>query len=616
MATSSKPQKLEFNNVISMGVSYSWENMAGELSPVPCSGVNQQDGGSLIKRTKSIALDVLNLDFDNTSEVVDFMAQSQSKYVAPNLVDIYANGIYAGNGKLSNYSVKEGSQSNAIVTNLGYEMVDGGPDDEEDIDKQENPVSRDESITVSRDIKAKSYTIEHSYSINFGNDFNLVSNHPLYSGNPSYESVDARLALGENEANQKFLNPIDYNQYIDLNGYSLGTGWNLEMLKNSCMGSFQTSSETKDYINGNYSKTLTREIRYTGENIDEQDTEPYEIEYTMSFTTEERNNESCAIATMQGTVRSTSSAYNDCGQAIDNSAAAQSGFDAFITSGVAKTRLTSWFNSLSSIAGSNSSLNPVMKNLTKTQCIPSVDRGENKNNGEIKFSFEMNNCSAEKQTVSGSPYTENESTTSSFSKGKDCDGKEVGITNSTVNKSVQASCGAQVDSSGNYPRFDSIGSIGAPDAPPYEGDREDDNKIQSESYSYSPYQGSKSWSITYSDALKDQDCNNRSGGDPCNKFTTTVNEKPRIPRYAEVVTCNGIITEQKGFNSPTKNASVRLEVGHDSCSGLSLEDTAQKIKNELQDNGPSCVIQNLSWSYSKNAGGKPSAQGSIGGINS
>ena len=48
----------------------------------------------------------------------------------------------------------------------------------------------------------------------------------------------------------------------------------------------QASSETKDYINGNYSKTLTRQISYTGENIDEQDTDPYEIEYTMSFNTE------------------------------------------------------------------------------------------------------------------------------------------------------------------------------------------------------------------------------------------------------------------------------------------------------------------------------------------
>ena len=614
MATSAKPQKLQFNNVISMGVSYSWENMAGGSSPFPCSGVNQQDGSSLIKRTKNVSLDVLNLDLSDTAQVVEMMAENQSKYVTPDLVDIYANDIYAGKGKLSNYSIKEGSQSNAIVTNLGYQMINGGPDDEEGVDKEENPVSRDESITVSRDIKSKSYTIEHSYSINFGNDFNLVSDHPLYSDNPSYKSVDARLALGENEANQKFLNPIDYNQYIDLSGYALGTGWNLEMLSNNCMGSSQTSSETKDYINGNYSKTLTRQISYTGENIDEQDTDPYEIEYTMSFNTETRENKTCAIAKLEGTVRSTSSIYNNCGQATDNSAAAQSGFDAFVTQGVAKSRLTSWFNSLSSLAGSSSSLNPVMKNLTKSQCLPSVDRGDNKNNGEIKFSFEMNNCPDQKQASNNSPYTESETTSSSFSKGKDCDNKEVQITNSTVNKSIQGSCGAQIDSNGNYPRFDSISSVNGPSNPPYEGSRSADNKIQSESYSYSPYQASKSWSITFSDALKDQDCNNR--GNPCDKFTVTTNEKPKTPRYAEAVTCNGIITEQKGFNSPYKSASVRLESGKDSCKPLSLEQTIQSLQIKLQANAPSCVIQNLSWSYSKSSSSKPSAQGSIGGINS
>ena len=48
-------------------------------------------------------------------------------------------------------------------------------------------------------------------------------------------------------------------------------------------GCIRTSSETKDYINGNYSKTLIREIRYTGENIDVENAEPYEITYTMSF---------------------------------------------------------------------------------------------------------------------------------------------------------------------------------------------------------------------------------------------------------------------------------------------------------------------------------------------
>ena len=68
----------------------------------------------------------------------------------------------------SRYSIKEGSQSNAVITNL--EMMNGGPDDQENFDKKDDPVQRSENITVSRDIKAKSYTIVHKYDINFGNN--------------------------------------------------------------------------------------------------------------------------------------------------------------------------------------------------------------------------------------------------------------------------------------------------------------------------------------------------------------------------------------------------------------------------------------------------------------
>ncbi len=68
MATSEKPQKLEFNNVISMGVSYSWENIAGEGNTNACAELNR--GKSLVKRTKNVSLDVLNLDLANAGNSV------------------------------------------------------------------------------------------------------------------------------------------------------------------------------------------------------------------------------------------------------------------------------------------------------------------------------------------------------------------------------------------------------------------------------------------------------------------------------------------------------------------------------------------------------------------
>ena len=151
---SETPSRLEFNNVISMGVSYSWEHIAGENAANSCEGVSEEEKSNLIKRTKNVSLDLLNLDLGNAdNSVIQFMANNQSQYVAGSLVDIYANGIYAGNGKLSNYSIKEGSQSNSVVTNLNYEMKNGGPDDSQNFDTAENPVQRTESINVSRDVK-------------------------------------------------------------------------------------------------------------------------------------------------------------------------------------------------------------------------------------------------------------------------------------------------------------------------------------------------------------------------------------------------------------------------------------------------------------------------------
>lgn len=610
---SETPSRLEFNNVISMGVSYSWENLAADNSNVSCENVSQDEESNLVKRTKNVSLDLLNLDLGNTdNSVIEFMADNQSQYVAGNLVDIYANGIYAGNGKLSNYSIKEGSQSNSVITNLNYEMINGGPGDTQNFDSIENPVQRNESITVSRDIKTSSYKIQHDYSISFGDDFNMVTDHPLYKDDPNYKSVDARLALGENEANQKFLNPIDYSDYIDFSGYAVEAGWDLKKMQDNCMGAFETSSETKDYINGNYSKTVTKEIRYTGENMDTDNTDPYEIEYSMSFNVEERNGKSCAIAKMDGSVKSTASSNGNCSE-TNTADAAQNGFDEFVTNGTAKQRLTEWFNLMSSFAGSNQKLNPVIKDLKKTTCIPSVDRGQNQNNGQIDFSFEMNNCPSEKTTENGTPYSSNEGFNISFSEQKDCDDVEVSVTNTSINKSVQGKCGLQIDENGGYPRFNSILSISGPGAPPYEGTRSADNKIKSSSYSYSPYQASRSWSYSYSDAINTNDCKERTDDNECYSFNVSENVSSSTPRIIEESTCAGIISQEQGTNRGKKTASIALEVKQDNCD-MNLNTLKKELKEKMQDAAPECLITELSWSYSVNKGGAPSMQGNIGGI--
>ena len=626
MTTSEKPQKLEFNNVISMGVSYSWENIAGNGGAKSCEGLNR--GKELVKRTKNVSLDVLNLDLANAGDsVINFMANNQSKYVAGNLVDIHANGIYAGNGKLTNYAIKEGGQSNAVVTNLNYQMDNGGPDDEENLDKQENPVQRSEVITVSRDINANSYTIDHTYSINFGNEFNLVTDHPAYADDPNYASVDARLTLGANEANEAFMSPINYTDYIDLSGFATEDGWDFEMLELNCMGAFSTSSETRDYVNGNYSQTLTRIIRYTGENIDQNDTEPYEIEYSMSFQSKEvKKDESCAVATIEGSIRSTAGeVLSNCGG--NASDAAQSGYDSFVVGNQwgdsrAKSALKNWFTTIAPAAGITDSLNDVAVNLKTQACVPNVQKGEAKNNGVINFSFEMNTCPGEKKTEpdgqgNSYPYSESITESYSYSKQKDCDGKLVDVTNSTISKSVSAnsSCATNIDENGDYPLNETISSVEAPDEPEYHGDRPDDNKIQSSSTSNSPYQGNSSWSITYSDAIKTDDCKDRqnTATGSCYSFNTSSNNSKATPRVVSTETQNGTYEETQGTNAAKKSTSVNLVVKTDNCS-FDIDQLKSEMFDILDDNAPNCVTTSKNWSISFSQGSPPSMQGSIGGI--
>ena len=59
MATENTPSRLNFNNVVSMGVSYSWEHGVDGNGPIDgCPDLS----GQYIKRTKQVDLSVLNLD--------------------------------------------------------------------------------------------------------------------------------------------------------------------------------------------------------------------------------------------------------------------------------------------------------------------------------------------------------------------------------------------------------------------------------------------------------------------------------------------------------------------------------------------------------------------------
>jgi len=605
------PANLYFNNVISMGISYSWTRQNDSAGFSQCDGLNHGEN-NFVKRSKSLNLDVLNLDLNNAggSSIAD-MAKLQNQYVVTDSTRIYANGLFAGKGKLSDFSINEGSLSNESITNLTYEVST----EDESFDQEDDPVTRNEEITVSRDVKNKSYSIDHSYSISYGDDFDFVSDHPLYKDDPNYSSVEGRLALGENEANLAlYTNPVDYGQYVDLSSYSTEKGWNLAILENGCSGVFSSSSSTKDYINGDYSLSKRIELRYTGEDLNaEQDL--YELNYSMSWSEETRNNSTypCAIVKMEGTVIGVG---KNCSSGLNPSIYAESGYNLFITEGEAKQRVVDFFNYIRQNVDNvpSGAIHDTMFDLRKNECNPSVEREGTKNNGEIKFSFEMNNC-PNYDITNSSNVQSSTNTNISYS---NCNDSEIKVIENSAEITVSAGdCFSPINSQGEYVKYNSITdsinkvSIQAK-LPAYVGEFPDRYKIRSETNSESPYKGEKSYSVSYSDAPGDGDCGSYSIG--CNSFNTKLKQKAERPRYLE---SNADCTQvEKGKIPASRSVSTSINIPNTGCDAQTLATLASKVKSELLSNKPTCVIQSISWNVSKSSDGSMKGNGSINGIDS
>ena len=132
--TSNSPAQSSYNNVISLGISYTWENGLNpkDSSAGTCPGITDINPEQYIKRTQSIDIEALNLDLSNAGgSSIANLAAAQNAYANTQPVSVYANGKFAGRGRLSSYSISEGSLTNSSVTNLGYTVEDGGPDKED-----------------------------------------------------------------------------------------------------------------------------------------------------------------------------------------------------------------------------------------------------------------------------------------------------------------------------------------------------------------------------------------------------------------------------------------------------------------------------------------------------
>ena len=617
------------NNVLSVGVSYSWEALdplAPPAAPELCSGTTTTttpDPHELpkpkdIKRVETMTISTAQVNLSSTAGVMSsakstYGSQIGSSSASSHYLGSGPNKTFLGNGTVKSANIREGSNSNVIITDVTYENVDTR-EDPNNKDKEEadpDPISRTEEITVSRDINNKSYRISHNYSVSYGTDFKAITNHPKYSGSPkSYESASARLELAQAQAEGVVFGGVkDYNQYLDLSAFQTEEGWNKAAIQDGCSGLSYSTSTTKDYINGDYSFSKVTEIKYTGQDL-EAESESYDVSYSIDWTLNKLPDSSteCLLMTMKGDIKGKGAVgENNCATGLMTEAeAAQSGYDEWIGGGSGEARMKEVFDAIIGeveLDGvSNGKLNPGMTNLKSSTCNPSIEKGE-PNNGQIDFEFEMDNCKgARKPKVppSGSPYTHSETQSASYSWEEDCKTKVPRkVTSFTVNGSVGGVCGVQLDNKrwGSVAdTYEDLKDSGRETASDYSDD--DRWAIVSESDSVNKYDANGTYSFTYSD--KGTGCKRPSKYNSCMTVELDTDSQPAEPRIVTTYTSNGIIEETRGSGRARSNVRLILKNHRTSgCSGT-LSAFLDTAKEELNDAAPECIIQELSWTFNKN----------------
>jgi hypothetical protein len=617
------------NNVLSVGVTYSWEAldpMAPPSAPQLCSGTTTTttpDPNALpnvedIKRVETMTISTAQVNLSSTAGVISsakstYGSQIGSSSASSHYIGSGPDKIFLGNGNVKSATIREGSNSNVIITDITYENVDtrADPNDKDEEETPPDPISKTEEITVSRDIKNKAYRIAHNYSVSYGSDFKAVTNHPKYAGSPkSYETASARLELAKAQAEKAVFGDVkDYNEYLDLSAFQNRQGWNQAAIKDGCSGLSYSTSTTKDYINGDYSLSKVTEIKYTGQDL-ESGSAVYDVSYSIDWTLNKLPDSptECLLMTMKGDIKGKGAVgKNNCEAGLMTEAqAAQSGYEEWVEGGSAEQRMREVFGFIIGeveLDGvDNGDLNPGMTNLKVSTCNPSIEKGE-PNDGQIDFEFEMDNCKgARKPKVpsAGSPYTHSETQSESYSWEEDCLTKAPRkITSFTVNGSVGGVCGTQHD----YKRWDSVADTyealkesGKETASSYSNDEK--WAIVSESDSVNKYDANGSYSFTYSD--KGTGCKKPSKYNKCMTVESEKDSKSPEARIVTTYTSNGIIEETRGSGRAQSNVKLTLKNHRTTgCSGA-LSTFLETAKDELNDEAPECIIQELSWTFNKN----------------
>ena len=151
-----------------------------------------------------------------------------------------------------------------------------------------------------------------------------------------------------------------------------------------------------------------------------------------------------------------------------------------------------------------------------------------------------------------------------------CNGSRILVTSITQTAQVEG-CGENITSDNKYPRFVNAGveyaplfaAAGAEIVALYDGDRPSDFKQTTVSQTESPYKGSRSYSMTYSDSPSlsaDAGFINKDAAG-CYSWDTDEIDTPASPRTIDVDSILGMQIEEKGTKRAEKTISIKMNEG-------------------------------------------------------
>lgn len=582
-------QKTTLTNVTTLGVSVAVDSLTDSSEAyLKCAGGYYK--GSLVsgfnKETSTISIDGV-VGEGLLKDVIE-LAEEEGK-TSLTIKTMGGAEVDFGEGKITNFGVQPGTLLGPNTYSLNFETSSTKLDETDSSTEfmvldPANYKSIEEDYSYDHDVEENIWTLSHNLSVVPNNHKDYVTTKGFGGGGGT--NADGKVGLSSAQIAQNYIQEgmEGENPPFPLDGPLEGilevacspntfNQKDCEYVKN-----YSYSSQV-DLICGGVRSSKTVSLRTSG-------SEGYEATHSLSF---DRSNDGSVTLSIDGTITAVTEDRDDNGGIVKSfNEYAEEGYVA--ERDLVDSRLEFLLTELE--VDDSSDFNMVSE--TKTVSNPQTA-------GEISYSVSKSNAESEGNV------SKNTSVERSYD--SPCPGTKVLVTSITQQATVSAAgCGLTPDgenpkAAANEEKFTELmGAAKGEIEALYEGDRPDDFKLKNTSTSNSPYRGSRSYTIEYSDSLSqdnDQGYENESD-DHCYSWKTKVGSTPEWGRQIETDTVLGPVVETKGVNRGKKTLTINMREGTGSCSDL-VQTYLEKSKEVINDNTTegSCFLEDVSWNIQK-----------------